>query len=347
MAEDDLLIDKHAKFLLRTLKILPGSSGSADNQRITIAFFAVSGLDVLGRLNLLEDMREDIITWVYNNLINIDTDKKSRCGFRGSSTLKLEPGYSPTHIHDFAHIPMTYTALAILVILGDDLSRIDRENIAKGISVLQLPDGSFKDAAEGGENDMRFLYCAAAISSLIDLRTGVDVDRATKYISESISYEGGIGQGPWLEAHGGSTYCAVAALSLLDSLDRLPQSKIAGLKRWCVNRQISGFQGRPNKAEDTCYTFWLGAALKILEGSNYIDWSEIKNFVLTTQDPITGGFAKGTDMSPDLLHTYLGLSGLSLAEPPLLPSLNPVDPALNITLRAKQHLLSLHKQWKS
>ena len=27
MAEDDLLIDKHAKFLLRTLKILPGSSG--------------------------------------------------------------------------------------------------------------------------------------------------------------------------------------------------------------------------------------------------------------------------------------------------------------------------------
>ena len=59
------------------------------------------------------------------------------------------------------------------------------------------------------------------------------------------------------------------------------------------------------------------------------------------------GFAKGTDMSPDLLHTYLGLSGLSLAEPPLLPSLNPVDPALNITLRAKQHLLTLHKQWKS
>ena len=27
-----------------------------------------------------------------------------------------------------------------------------------------------QDAAEGGENDMRFLYCAAAISSLIDLR---------------------------------------------------------------------------------------------------------------------------------------------------------------------------------
>lgn len=35
--------------------------------------------------------------------------------------------------------------------------------------------------------------------------------------------------------------------------------------------------------------WFLGAALKILEGSNYIDWSEIKNFVLTTQDPITGG----------------------------------------------------------
>jgi hypothetical protein len=26
-----------------------------------------------------------------------------------------------------------------------------------------LPDGSFKAAMEGGENDMRFLYCATAI----------------------------------------------------------------------------------------------------------------------------------------------------------------------------------------
>jgi hypothetical protein len=31
------------------------------------------------------------------------------------------------------------------------------------LKALQLPDGSFKAAMEGGENDMRFLYCATAI----------------------------------------------------------------------------------------------------------------------------------------------------------------------------------------
>jgi hypothetical protein len=34
---------------------------------------------------------------------------------------------------------------------------------AQGLKALQLPDGSFKAAMEGGENDMRFLYCATAI----------------------------------------------------------------------------------------------------------------------------------------------------------------------------------------
>ena len=33
----------------------------------------------------------------------------------------------------------------------------------QGLKALQLPDGSFKAAVEGGENDMRFLYCATAI----------------------------------------------------------------------------------------------------------------------------------------------------------------------------------------
>ena len=55
-------------------------------------------------------------------------------------------------------------------------------------------------------------------------------------------FSGGFGQGPWLESHGGSTYCAVAALSLLGGLDRLPSSKRQGLVRWCINRQITGFQ---------------------------------------------------------------------------------------------------------
>ena len=39
--------------------------------------------------------------------------------------------------------------------------------------------------------------------------------------------------------------------------------QLDGLRRWGLSRQISGFQGRPNKEVDTCYSFWLGALLKV------------------------------------------------------------------------------------
>ncbi len=44
---------------------------------------------------------------------------------------------------------MTYTCIAILVILGDDLSRLDRKTIADGVAAVQRSDGSFSASVEG------------------------------------------------------------------------------------------------------------------------------------------------------------------------------------------------------
>lgn len=40
------------------------------------------------------------------------------------------------------------------------------------------------------------------------------------------------------------------------------------IKKWCLFRQKSGFQGRPNKPVDTCYSFWLGASLEVVESDD-------------------------------------------------------------------------------
>lgn len=342
------MMDRHARFMKMALFVLPSSLMGLDLQRMTLVYFSVSGLDVLNRLNLIEDMRDDIINWIYSNLINCDIDDKNRCGFRGSCTLRAggSDEVRATHSHDYSHIAMTYTALSTLVILGDDLSRLNREGIAKAVRSLQLPNGSFKAASEGGEDDMRFIYCAAAISKLINVKSAIDKELATQYIIKSISYEGGIGQGPDLEAHGGSTYCAVATLSLMENLDALSMKQRSDLVRWLVNRQHQGFNGRPDKDDDTCYTFWIGATLNILNASDLVKWDSIFSFVLTTEDPLKGGFGKWPDSNSDLLHTYLGWSGLSLGDCQELSSLNPglqiIDPELNITQRAKKLLLNLH-----
>ena len=65
---------------------------------------------------------------------------------------------------------------------------------------------------------------------------------------------------------GGSTFCAIAALVLMDRLEAtFSPAEIEGLKRWCVRRQLTGFQGRPNKPVDTCYSFWVGATLNVTQ----------------------------------------------------------------------------------
>ena len=35
--------------------------------RVTVAFFALSGLDILNSLHLVEKSKEDIIEWLYSN----------------------------------------------------------------------------------------------------------------------------------------------------------------------------------------------------------------------------------------------------------------------------------------
>lgn len=43
--------------------------------------------------------------------------------------------------YDCSHIAMTYTALASLLILGDDLSRVNKPAVIEALKALQLPDG--------------------------------------------------------------------------------------------------------------------------------------------------------------------------------------------------------------
>ena len=50
---------------------------------------------------------------------------------------------------------------------------------------------------------------------------------------------------------------------LMGKLHLLSSVQLEGLKKWCIRRQQSGFQGRPHKPVDTCYSFWIGASLNV------------------------------------------------------------------------------------
>ncbi|KAH0951810.1 hypothetical protein HN011_008594 [Eciton burchellii] len=333
--------EKHAKYFQGLLKIMPSDLAEFDSTRLMIAYFALSGLDLLNSLDELgEQGKSEAIDWIYRLQVE---GAGPRSGFQISTTIPRDmPEYQ------CGHLAMTYTGLVTLLILGDDLSRVDRKSIIEGVRSCQNPDGSFTAMVTGCESDMRFVYCACCVSAILDDWSGVNIPMAVDYILRSISYDGGIGQGPGLESHGGSTFCAVASLFLMKKHVNIPDlltwNRLSRLKRWCLMRQDGGFHGRPGKPSDTCYSFWVGATLELLEFFDFSDAEQNKTFILNTQDMIIGGLAKFENARPDPLHTYLGLCGLSLLGQPGLCTINP---ELNISQRAYEHLQQIHKKWRN
>ncbi|KAI1301543.1 Geranylgeranyl transferase type-1 subunit beta [Halotydeus destructor] len=325
--------EKHISFLKRCLDSLPHSTGSLDTIRLTVAFFAISGLELLDALDtvLKEKDKSDIIKWIYAQQITRENGPGAY-GFRVAAANGRDNGY------DYGHIAMTYSSLATLVVLGDDLSQVDRESITSRLKELQLENGSFA-AVLGSENDIRFVYCACVICHLLNDWSAIDVERATSFISSSLTYEGAFGQGPGCEAHGGSTYCAVASLVLMNTVNKVLDDKsVKRVIRWCLMKQVGGFQGRPNKDADTCYSFWIGATLKLLDAYQFVNIQDNIDFVLATEHHRVGGLAKHPDNFPDFLHTFLGLSGLALIEQS--SQLIAVDAALNVSQRSSSRLMA-------
>ncbi|KAF9585447.1 Geranylgeranyl transferase type-1 subunit beta [Lunasporangiospora selenospora] len=227
-------------------------------------------------------------------------------------------------IYDTAHITMTYAALVSLLILGDDLSRVAKEPIVRALKKLQQPNGCYIPCITDFEPDLRFLFCAAAISYILDDWSGMDREAAIRFIHECQTYEHAFSQSPRQEAHGGTTYCAVATLGLMGENACADQKTMTrdddageddnafqkrkqaagyfdkeGTKRWCLNRQTTGFQGRVNKPTDTCYSFWIGGALEIIGGMDLVNHECNRGFLLETQSKIIGGFSKWVDSSPE------------------------------------------------
>lgn len=58
--------------------------------------------------------------------------------------------------------------------------------LSTALKLLQLEDGSFMGSGSGSENDMRFVYCAASISYILDDWSGINVDKVVDFILKSV-----------------------------------------------------------------------------------------------------------------------------------------------------------------
>uniref|UniRef100_A0A286XWX4 Prenyltransferase alpha-alpha toroid domain-containing protein n=1 Tax=Cavia porcellus TaxID=10141 RepID=A0A286XWX4_CAVPO len=207
------------------------------------------------------------------------------------------------------HITMTYT--------------VNKEACLVGLRALQLEDESFCAEPEGSENGMRFVYCASCICYRLNDWSGMGVKKAIHYLRRSMSYDNGLAQGTGLESHGESTFCGISLLYLMEK-------ELNRIKRWCITR-------KPDKPVDTCYSFWVGATLKLLKIFQYTNFEKNRNYILPTQDHLP-------DSHPDALHAYFWICGLSLMEE---SGVCKVHPTLNVSTQTPERLRDLHQSWES
>ncbi|KAM0948272.1 putative protein geranylgeranyltransferase type I [Dioscorea sansibarensis] len=323
---------RHVASMELMMEWMPSPYESQEINRLTLAYFAISGLAILGALDQID--KDRVINWVLSLRAQpkekAELEKGEFYGFHGSRSSQFDRHDGKDLVPNGSHLASTYCALAILRIIGYDLSSMDSESIIISMRHLQQPDGSFTPIHVGAETDLRFVYSAAAICYMLNNWTGMDREKAKEYILRCQSYDGGFGLVPDSESHGGGTYCAVAALQLMGFIEADILSKstlwttinVPLLLEWCIQRQRvdGGFQGRANKASDTCYAFWVGGVLKILGAYHFLDKDALRRFLLSCESQY-GGFQKfPEDAMPDLYHSYYGLAALSLLEEPgLIP----------------------------
>ena len=143
----------------------------------------------------------------------------------------------------------TYAGVNALLIMKSYKS-LNREEIYKFFYSMKRPDGSFHVHLNGyfyvflmiSEFDCRSCYCVLSICKLLNMLTPEIAEHVGEYILRSFcflffisscqTYEGGFASNPGSEAHGGYTFCSVAALTLLNQLHKCNRSALEVLSVW-------------------------------------------------------------------------------------------------------------------
>ncbi|XP_071018612.1 protein farnesyltransferase subunit beta [Oncorhynchus clarkii lewisi] len=307
LPQPTLLRDQHYQYLKKGLRHLSDAYECLDASRPWLCYW------ILHSLELLE---EPVPTAIASDVCKF----LARCqsptgGFAGGPC-------------QAAHLAPTYAAVNALCIIGtqEAYNIIDREKLLSFLFSVKQPDGSFVMHI-GGEVDVRSTYCAASVASLTNIMTPTLFQDTPTWIVSCQNWEGGLGGVPGLEAHGGYTFCGMAAMVILGKEHMLD---LKSLLRWVASRQMryeGGFQGRCNKLVDGCYSFWQAGLLPLLHRALFkggdstlslqkwmFEQQALQEYILLCCQNPAGGLLDKPGKSRDFYHTCYCLSGLSVAQ---------------------------------
>lgn len=236
-------------------------------------------------------------------------------------------GFGAAPGHD-SHMLYTLSAVQILATV-DALSDLESaphggaEKVATFVAALQDRDTGTCAGDKWGEQDTRFLFCALLTLAILNRLDLIDVHKATAFVKACENFDGSYGRVPGAESHAGQVYTCVGTLAVTGRLDLANVDRLAA---WLSERQLpnGGLNGRPEKLEDVCYSWWVLSSLAMIGKLHWIDKAMLTNFILRCQDSEHGGISDRPGDMVDVFHTHFGLAGLSLLGYPGLKKVNPI-----------------------
>ena len=107
----------------------------------------------------------------------------------------------------------------------------------------------------------------------------INREKARDYILRCKNIDGAFGGVPGAESHAAYVFTTVGTLKILGDIDLIDKDKL-GL--WLSKRQTlqGGFNGRPEKLADVCYSWWILSSCFMIQRESWIDLLALKNYVL-------------------------------------------------------------------
>lgn len=91
-----------------------------------------------------------------------------------------------------------------------------------------------------------------------------------------------------------------------------------------IRQSIGGYNGRCNKECDSCYSFWIGASIYLLNSFHLTDIVSTRTALLKShQSNLIGGFSKLPNSLPDILHSFYSLAWLTISRENETQQINP------------------------
>ncbi|CDW89353.1 caax beta [Stylonychia lemnae] len=338
----ELFNDLHSEFVKRGFEKLPKGMSGLDSGQPWFIYWLTEALEVLNQEGF-----------------ELNAEQKSRCvEYLRKCHNSEQGGFAGAPYHQ-SHLASSYAAVLAIVNIGtqEAFNIIDVEAMRRYLKSIKnnyryenqgqrsgwnLIDqngdllkptkvseviASLPGSVEihiNGEIDMRGVYCAMVIADILNLKDEEFTRGVGDFVASCQTYEGGISCVPLGEAHGGYTFCGLAALVILNETHKLNLDRLID---WLAQRQLTeegGFNGRINKLVDSCYNFWQGASFELfdiaLKGNGNVNGELLFNqealqayTVICCQEK-NGGLKDKPTKTPDYYHTCYAASGMSIAQ---------------------------------